>query len=184
MNTHQKFLDFNGKKIVFLNADGTYWIALKPICEALNLEYTRSFKNAKNDPILGPVLAVQPMQVSKNGKSQLRNVTCIPEEFIYGWIFSLRSDSDELNEYKLTCYRLLYNHFHGTITNRRDVIQERQLLDQEIKSLKLELKENHEQYKKLRDLEQKKKKLSEQLNIMDKELVNMPSLFDRMAEDA
>lgn len=93
MKTHQKFLEFNGNKIVFISVDGTYWIALKPICEALNIEYTRSFKNVKNDPILAPELAVQPMQVSKNGKSQLRNVTCITEKYIYGWIFSLRSES-------------------------------------------------------------------------------------------
>ena len=120
MNTHQKFLQFNGKNIVFLKVDGTYWIALKPICEALEVDYVRCFKNAKNDPILGPALSKQTMQVSKNGLSQLRNVTCIPEEFVYGWIFSLKSESEQLTDYKRTCYSLLFNHFHGTITNRKE----------------------------------------------------------------
>lgn len=32
-----KFLSFNGKSIHFLAVDGEYWIALKPICEALGI---------------------------------------------------------------------------------------------------------------------------------------------------
>lgn len=177
MKTHQKFLDFNGKNIVFLNVDGTYWIALKPICEALNIEYTRSFKNAKNDPILGSELAVQPMQVSKNGKSQVRNVTCIPEQFVYGWIFSLRSDSEELTEYKRTCYKLLYSHFHGTITNRKELLLQRTDLDKQIGELKQSLKEEDEKYKQLQELQNRRKTVSTQLNSIDKELIKQPELF-------
>lgn len=178
MKTHQKFLEFNGKKIIFLSVDGTYWIALKPICEALNIEYTRSFKNVKNDPILGPALAKQPMQVSKNGKSQVRNVTCIPEEFVYGWIFSINSESKELTEYKRTCYRLLYNHFHGTITNRKELLLQRTGLDNQIAELKQSLKEEDENYKRLKELENRRKTISTQLNSIDKELVMQPELFN------
>lgn len=178
MKTHQKFLEFNGKKIIFLSVEGTYWIALKPICEALNIEYSRSFKNVKNDPILGSVLAIQPMQVAKNGKKQLRNVTCIPEEFIYGWIFSLRSDSEELTEYKRTCYKLLYNHFHGTITNRKELLMERNKIDSEIFHLKNDLKEQDERYLRLSELQNKKKAINGELNSIDKELIKQPSLFN------
>lgn len=180
MNLHQKFLEFNGKYIVFLNVDGNYWIALKPICEALEIEYTRSFKNAKKDPILGPVLAVQPMQVSKNGKSQVRNVTCIPEEFIYGWIFSLRSDSDELTEYKRTCYQLLYNHFHGTITNRKELLMERRQVDAQIRTLEEKMKEEVDDFKELKQLKSKRKSLSTSLNQIDEQLVRDPELFDHV----
>lgn len=179
MKTNEKFLQFNGKNIVFLSVDGTYWIALKPICKALNIEYTRSFKNAKNDPILGPALAVQPMQVSKNGKKQLRNVTCIPEEFIYGWIFSLRSDSEELIAYKRDCYRLLYNYFHGTITNRKELLIEKENIQNQIGKIKHDLKEKDERFKELQNLESKKKKLSTELNKIDKELIKQPELFSK-----
>ena len=109
MNKHEHFLSFNGKNIIYVKVDKTYWIALKPICEALNVDYIRSFRNAKNDPILGSVLSEQTIQVAKNGKKQGRNMTCIPEKYVYGWLFSLRSDSPELLAYKRTCYELLYN---------------------------------------------------------------------------
>lgn len=118
----RKFLEFNGKTIYFLSKDGNYWVAIKPICEALNLEYTRQFKNVKEDKILGAALAKQPMQV---GSDQVRNYACLPEFYLYGWLFSIHSSSEKLNEYKWECYRVLYEHFHGMITQREKLIGER-----------------------------------------------------------
>lgn len=80
----EKFLKFNGTDIIFVKEDGIYWIVLKSICEALNIDYIRSFKNVKKDEILGSVLSEQTIQVSKNGKKQGRKMTCIPEEYVYG----------------------------------------------------------------------------------------------------
>lgn len=73
---HQKFLEFNGAKIIFLSVDGVYWIALKPILDALNMDADRSIKTLKNDPILGPARSIQTVQVGKNGDFQGRNMTC------------------------------------------------------------------------------------------------------------
>lgn len=178
MKTHQKFLEFNDKKIVFLSVDGTYWIALKPILDILNMDADRSIKTLKKDPILGPERAIQPVQVSKNGKKQLRNMTCLPEMYIYGWIFSLRSESEELTEYKRTCYRLLYDHFHGTITNRKELLLQRSEIDKQIGELKQSLREEDEKYKQLKELENRRKTVSTQLNSIDKELVMQPELFN------
>ena len=118
-----KFLEFKGKNIVYLSENGTYWIAIKPICEALNIEYTRQYKNLRGDEILRPRLAKQPILLP--GDTQPRRFVCLPEEFIYGWIFSIRSESKELQEYKIECYHVLYNHFHGIITRRRKLIKEK-----------------------------------------------------------
>lgn len=177
MNKHEKFLEFNGKSIVFLSVDGTYWIPLKPICDALGVDYIRCFKNAKNDPILGPELSKQTMQVSKNGQIQGRNMTCIPEEFIYGWIFSLRSDSKELTEYKKTCYRLLYNHFHGTVTQRKDLLKERAELDKLIFDKEEEMKEKLAEFNEYKELKKQRATISRQLNSMDTEVINQLDIF-------
>tara|TARA_R110002126_G_scaffold39767_3_gene117643 strand:- start:4666 stop:5202 length:537 start_codon:yes stop_codon:yes gene_type:complete len=177
MKKHEKFLEFNGKKIIFLSFDGTYWIALKPICEALNVDWNRSYQNVKNDPIFAPELAKQQMQVSKNGKSQLRNMTCITEEFVYGWLCSLRSNNVNLSEYKKTCYKLLYKHFHGTITNRKELLLERNEIDTKIHNLKVKLKENDLDYKTLQNLQTERKTVSTQLNSMDKKIVKQPGFW-------
>lgn len=48
MNTHHNFLEFNGKNILFKSENGVYWVAVKPICEALNVVYTGQLKRLKN----------------------------------------------------------------------------------------------------------------------------------------
>lgn len=177
MDTHEKFLEFNGKDILFISVKGSYWIALKPLCEALELEYTRSFKNAKNDPILGELLCEQTIVLSKNDKKQRRKMICIPEEFIYGWLFSVKSESPELLNYKKTCYKLLYNHFHGIISNRKELLLQRRSLENQIANMQDKLNEDNPDYKNLQDLLVMKKQLNSQLGIMDKEIVKQPELF-------
>jgi hypothetical protein len=135
-----KFLDFNGKTIVYLSANGTYWIAIKPVCEALGVDYIRHYKNLHEDEILRPRLSKQTILLPED--TQPRRFVCLPEEYIYGWIFSLRSDSKELQEYKAECYHILYNHFHGIITRRRELIKERVIVTNERRTLEYELSQN------------------------------------------
>lgn len=134
-----KFLEFKGKTLLFLAKDGTYWIAVKPICEAIEVNYDRQLKTLKEDPILGPAYAVQPMQVPGD---QVRNLGCLPEYLIYGWIFSIRSESKELLEYKSECYKVLFDFFHGTITSRRDILRQKIKLQAERMKLEEVLSQN------------------------------------------
>ena len=119
-----KFLEFKGKNIVYQSVNGTYWIALKPVCEALQVDYLRQYKNLREDALLRPSLSVLTMMIP--GDTQQRKYICLPEEMIYGWIFSIRRDDNEaLQAYKLECYHSLYKHFHGVITRRRLLIKEK-----------------------------------------------------------
>jgi hypothetical protein len=124
-----KFLEFNGKTLVFLAVNGEYWIALKPICEALNVEYTRTFKNVTADPIFGQLLAEQPM-VGADGKT--RKMISLPEKWVYGWLTSIQSASPELNQYKKLCYEVLNDYFHGTITGRKELLAQKAKAQMEI----------------------------------------------------
>jgi len=129
-----KFLEFKGKNIVYLSVDGTYWIAIKPVCDAINVDYIQQYKNVREDEILRARLCKHTILLP--GDTQPRRFVCLPEELIYGWIFSIRSESKELQEYKLECYYILYKHFHGTVTRRRELIREK--ADTSIKRRKLE----------------------------------------------
>ena len=75
----KKFLEFNGKTIYFAAADGQYWIAIKPICEALNVDYIRQFKNLQIDKILGELLSEQTM-VAADGKLRKMVLSATIEE--------------------------------------------------------------------------------------------------------
>lgn len=171
---HQKNLEFNGKNIVFMSVDGTYWIAIKPICEILNVDYNRQFQNLQSHRILSQLFAKQQTVAADN---KIRNMVCLPEKYIYGWLFSINSTSEELLAYQETCYELLYNHFHGTITNRKELLIQRTELDKQIGELKQSLLEKDQKYIQLQELEYKRKTVSTQLNSIDKELIKQPELF-------
>ncbi len=114
-----KFLEFNGKTLVFLAVNGEYWIALKPICEVLGVDYIRAFRNTKDDAVFGQLLSEQTM-VAADGKS--RQMASLPEKWIYGWIMQLESKSPELLQYKKLCYEVLNDYFHVAITGRKNLL--------------------------------------------------------------
>lgn len=155
----------------------SYFVALRPICDALNVVYTGQLKRIKNDVILGPALYKCTMQApSFSEKSepvfQRREMLCLPEKYIYGWIFSINSDKEELIKYKQKCYDLLYEYFHGSITGRKDLLLKRKAIDNDIATLKEEMKEQDEKYKKLKALEANRKLVSQKLNQIDNSITS------------
>lgn len=131
-NDTKKFLEFNGKTIYFVAADGQYWIAIKPICEALGVDYERQRKNLKEEEILAQLPSEQAVVAADN---KLRKMLCLPEFYIYGWIFNIQSASPELLKYKWECYRVLYDYFHGAIIGRKSLLREKAKLKIEIDSV-------------------------------------------------
>jgi len=118
----KKFLEFNGKVLYFVAHDGTYWVAIRPICEALGIEYINEYKRLKRHRILGTNVANMAMMDAQN---RLFKMVSLPEKYIYGWLFSLDSGKAPLQEYQLKCYDLLYEYFHGSITGRHQALLEK-----------------------------------------------------------
>ena len=164
----KKFLEFNGKTIFFLSVNGTYWIALKPICEALGVDYIRQFKKLKEDKILSQLLSEQTMVAADK---KVRKMVSLPEFYVYGWIFQIQSDSPGLLQYKWECYKILYDYFHGAITRRQSILKEKTLLDIEIDELERKIAST-EDSKKLESLKMKKKAASTKLSRLDTDFVN------------
>lgn len=161
------------RTLFFTEVEGTWYIAVKPICEALGLDWTRYFKNLKADPILGRLLADLPM-VAGDGRS--RKMTCLPERYIYGWIFQLPSTKPGIIAFKTRCYDALYDHFHGTVTARRNALVERAKAIAEQRRLRKEL-ENNPTYKRLMELEgvvlSRSKLLKEQDRVVEYEQLQL-----------
>ena len=160
-------INVNGREIVKTYADGRWWVAIKPICEVLNVNYNRQFQNLKEEEILGQLFANQ-QTVGADGKQ--REMVCIPEKYIYGWVFGLESKSPELRAYKLECYDVLYNHFHGGQGRRNIVLKETTLIDLEIEEAKKEV-EDSPAVQKLNKLLEKKKLGIKTLKLLDQEIV-------------
>ena len=171
----KRFLQFKGKTLLFLSKDGIYWIAIKPVCEAIGVNYNRQYQNINADPILGPAFAIQQMQVPGD---QVRSFACLPEYLIYGWLFSIQSESPELVEYKKECYQVMYDYFHGTITSRKDLLREKVIVQKERMALEEELK-GMEKFIKFNELKAKEARLGISLKQNDtEEFRNQMDMFE------
>lgn len=163
----KKFLEFNGKTIFFLSVDGTYWIALKPICEALGVDWKNQREKLLKDKILAQLYSEQSM-VAADGR--LRKMISLPEFYMYGWLFQIQSDAQGLLEYKWECYRILYDYFHGSIIHRQTVLKEKTLIDLQIEELEQKL-QSSDLAQQISALKRKKKAASSKLTSLDREIV-------------
>ena len=177
MKNHEEFLQFNNVNLIIVEKDGVDYIALKPILDSLNLPADSTLKRTKRDRFLGSYTSIMDVQVGEKGKKQRRNMICLPEKYIYGWIGHLNGDTPELAEYKETCYELLYNHFKGTIGNRKKILLEKRAVEIRIKEIKNILQNNDPVQKELLTLELQKKQLGSQLDKIDKKLIAETELF-------
>lgn len=163
----EKFLEFNGKSISFLSVDGQWWVALRPILEALNVDYIQQFKNVKNDIILSQLLC-EHTTVAADGK--LRKMICLPERYIYGWLFSITSGSEELIEFKRECYDVLFNHFHGGFRGELQIEKLKNHARIEYLQRKVnEQLESDPNFKEINELMAKNIKIGQQISKLDKE---------------
>jgi hypothetical protein len=180
MKTQTNFLKLKDVELAYLSKDGTYWIALPPILVffGISLE-SRLLKDIKKDPILGPARAVLTVQVSNADQKQGRKMTCLPEHFIYGWLFTLPNNSPEIIAYKKECYNLLYQHFHGAITGRREMLQERYEVERAIAEKKLYLQKHSTDIKELKLLESRSRNLKNNLDKLDQNMVLQGDLFSQ-----
>lgn len=171
---NKNFISFNEKKIYFTQVDDEFYIALKPICEALDVNYHRQRENLVTDNELSQLCAEQRV-VASDGK--IRKMICLPEKFVYGWIFSLRSDSEILKIYRLKCYEILYTHFKGMITEIAKLSKDKrnEFLEQNMIVKRLM---NNEDFRRLIEIKNNRKSIAKKLKSVHDKLIQGPTLFE------
>lgn len=94
--------------------NGEKLVPIKPICEALNVDYPTQFTRIKEDPILSSVIGLSPT-TGKDGKTY--EMQCLPIKYVFGWLFRIdaRNVKEESKEavlnYQMKCYDILYDYF-------------------------------------------------------------------------
>lgn len=159
-------LTFKGQTIGYTIVEGTVYIAIRPICKALGLNVDRQIKIIKKDPVLSDAYTVASTRDSEN---RIQKMAVLPEQFIYGWLFGVKSQSDALQEYKRQCYRVLYNYFHGTIAKRNKMLLQKTETLTRIRVLETKLKSNSEDYRELNRLKGEHLQISNVLKKIDEE---------------
>lgn len=124
-NVNIQIMDDNKKQLV----------PIRPICEALEIDYATQYSKLKDDDFLSSVVGLSPTTGS-DGKQY--EMVCLPLEFIFGWLFTINPKNvkpeakEAVAKYRIECYRALYCHF----TEQYEFMQEKQkILSKKIEKL-------------------------------------------------
>jgi len=115
-----EIVQFYGQSLVTARSDdGKEFVAMKPLCENLGLDWHAQRKRIIRDQVLneGVVMMDSPAEKRAFGGSQSKMVF-LPLEFLNGWLFGIdttRLQNDATKErilvYKRECYRVLHEHW-------------------------------------------------------------------------
>lgn len=104
----------NNVPITAIDEHGKKLIPVKPICEALGIDYSRQLKRLKDDEDLSSVMGLKPT-TGADGKTY--EMQCIPLEFIFGWLFTINPQNlapeaqQAVRQYRMQCYRALFEYY-------------------------------------------------------------------------
>lgn len=91
-------------------------VPVKPICEALGVAFQSQNTKLKEHPIYSSVVTLS-LTTGADGKQY--EMTCIPIEFLSGWLFSINPANVKeeakkgLIQFQLQCNQVLFYHFFG-----------------------------------------------------------------------
>lgn len=127
-----------------ISTNDEQFVAIKPICEALGIDWEGQRQRIERDEILGSV-ACMIKATGKDGKSY--EMCAIPYMFAFGWLFSIdvskvnESSKESVLKYKLECYRALYEYF----TEPQTFLKQKQI------AIEKQVKEYQERQKDFKD---------------------------------
>lgn len=115
-------VQFHGQTLVTTQHNGEPHVAMRPIVEAIGLDWQAQLQRIKRHPVLaqGVVMITTP----SDGGTQETN--CLPLKLLNGWLFGIDTNrvKPEIREtilmYQRECYDALYRYWHeGQATNPR-----------------------------------------------------------------
>lgn len=116
-------VEFHGQSLVTTQHNGEPHIAMRPIVEAIGLNWKAQYDRIQRDDVL-KASVVMMTTVAEDGKR--RELVCLPLKLLNGWLFGIDTGrlNPELREtistYKRECYDALYRYWHeGQAANPR-----------------------------------------------------------------
>ncbi|OCG59932.1 phage antirepressor N-terminal domain-containing protein [Gilliamella sp. Nev3-1] len=114
MSNQIQLVQFHNQQISILNYNNKPYVAIKPICENIGLDWEAQRQRIKRNEILNST-AFMIKVVAKDGKN--RDVLCLPLGYLNGWLAGIELSRVNpeikpiLKQYQLECFDVLYNHF-------------------------------------------------------------------------
>ena len=113
MNAKSKIVKFNNQHIPVYFVGDKPFVAMKPICENIGLQWEAQLKRIKRNHVLNQGMSI--MDIPTNGGNQ--QIVCLPFSMLNVWLMGVDANKvkpeikDTLVKYQLECYDVLYQHF-------------------------------------------------------------------------
>lgn len=107
-------VNFHNQTLSTLEIDNVHYVAMKPICENIGLNWNAQFERIKRDEVLSSTVRMTRM-VAEDGKN--RELVCLPIQYLNGWLFGIDVSrvkaeiKDKLIMYKKECYQVLHDYW-------------------------------------------------------------------------
>ena len=141
-------INFDGDMVAIVDRDGEQFVAMKPICEAIGLDWESQRQLLERELILNQVTCtVQNQSLGADGKTYNVEMICLPLSHLNGWLFKINparyegERREKIIRYQKECYQVLFDHFfgkrlksstfqaHQTLRKERLILTERRNLD-------------------------------------------------------
>lgn len=138
MQNQIQTVNFHEQSLITLQKDGVAYVAMKPICENIGLDWDAQRQRIKRDEVLaqGTVIITAPT------KGGLQEMLCLPIHYLNGWLFGVDTNrvkaqiKDKLITYKKECYQALFDYWNnGVAVNPRATKDDRKPLVQAVNML-------------------------------------------------
>ena len=106
-------IQFHNQSLIILNHENKPYIAMKPVCENIGLDWHAQLNRINRHNVLnkGVVMIATPT------KGGIQKLACLPISMINGWLFGIDTNRakpeirQKLEQYQSECFDVLYNHF-------------------------------------------------------------------------
>lgn len=114
-------VDFRSDTLVAVERDDGVFVAIKPICETLGVNWNKQLERIKRDAVLSEGMTM--MVIPSSGGTQ--ETTLLRLDLVNGWLFTVDENRvrDEATRqrvltYKRECHAVLFRHFYGRAAER------------------------------------------------------------------
>lgn len=139
MQNQIQTVNFHEQSLITLQKDGVAYVAMKPICENIGLDWEAQRQRISRDEVLNST-ACMIKAVATDGKN--RELLCLPIHYLNGWLFGVDTNrvkaqiKDKLITYKRECYQALFDYWNnGVAVNPRATKDDRKPLVQAVNML-------------------------------------------------
>lgn len=125
----------NKQQIIIVSKDGVDYVPIRPICDALGVNFSGQHQRINRDEIFNSVVCTV-HTTAADGKQY--EMLALPHEFIFGWLFTIDTNlvkkevRDAVIGFKRECNHVLYNYFKSYA----DYVNHRAMLIEQAASIK------------------------------------------------